>query len=100
MRHIFLDNSLASLAFAKLAMIATLTSKGQITVPLPVRETLGLKPGHQLDFKLLPSGRIELSPVGLATLGDLKNLLPKAAVRLSLEEMDEAIATGILHERD
>jgi len=90
----------ASLLFGKPTMIATLTSKGQITVPLPVRETLGLKQGHQLDFKLLPSGRIELSPVGLATLGDLKKLLPKAAVRLSLEQMDEAIASQILHERD
>ena len=92
-RH--LASASSSLPFGKSAMIATLTSKGQITVPLPVRETLGLKPGHQLDFKLLPSGRIELNPVGLTTLGDLKNLLPKAAVRLSLEEMDEAIATGI-----
>ncbi len=81
-------------------MIATITSKGQITVPLPVREKLGLKPGHQLDFKLLPGGRVELSPVGLATLSDLKKVLPKAATRLSLEAMDEVIAAAILHERD
>jgi AbrB family looped-hinge helix DNA binding protein len=31
-------------------MKATLTSKGQITIPLAVRERLGLKPGHILDF--------------------------------------------------
>jgi len=31
-------------------MIATLTSKGQITIPLAIRERLRLKPGDQLDF--------------------------------------------------
>jgi AbrB family looped-hinge helix DNA binding protein len=31
-------------------MNATLTSKGQITIPLKVRERLGLKPGDVLDF--------------------------------------------------
>jgi AbrB family looped-hinge helix DNA binding protein len=31
-------------------MKATITSKGQITIPLKIRERLGLKAGHQLDF--------------------------------------------------
>lgn len=31
-------------------MNATLTSKGQITIPLKVREKLHLKPGDVLDF--------------------------------------------------
>lgn len=31
-------------------MKATLTSKGQITIPLGIRRRLGLKPGQQLDF--------------------------------------------------
>lgn len=31
-------------------MNATLTSKGQITIPLKVRERLHLKPGDVLDF--------------------------------------------------
>lgn len=33
-----------------MAMKATLTSKGQITIPAPIRERLGLKPGQVLDF--------------------------------------------------
>ncbi len=28
----------------------TVTSKGQITIPLPVRERLGLKPGDRVQF--------------------------------------------------
>ncbi len=31
-------------------MKATLTSKGQITIPVAIRERLGLKPGQILDF--------------------------------------------------
>jgi AbrB family looped-hinge helix DNA binding protein len=31
-------------------MKATLTSKGQITIPVAIREKLGLKPGDQIDF--------------------------------------------------
>jgi AbrB family looped-hinge helix DNA binding protein len=31
-------------------MNATLTSKGQITIPLAIRTRLGLKPGDVLDF--------------------------------------------------
>jgi AbrB family looped-hinge helix DNA binding protein len=32
------------------SMKATLTSKGQITIPLKIRRRLGLKAGQQLDF--------------------------------------------------
>ena len=31
-------------------MTATITSKGQITIPLAIRERLGLKTGDQLEF--------------------------------------------------
>ncbi|MBS0265815.1 MAG: AbrB/MazE/SpoVT family DNA-binding domain-containing protein [Planctomycetes bacterium] len=31
-------------------MKATLTSKGQITIPAAIREKLGLKPGDQIEF--------------------------------------------------
>ena len=43
-----------------LAMKATLTSKGQITIPAPIRRRLGLKPGQVLEFD-------ESSPYLLAT---------------------------------
>ena len=73
-------------------MTATLTSKGQITIPQGVRDALGLKPGQKVDFHVLPDGRIELEVLRQATLEDLKALLPKAKKRLSLEDMDRAIS--------
>ncbi len=37
-------------------MTTTISSKGQITVPVEIREALGLAPGTRLDIQLGPSG--------------------------------------------
>ena len=39
-------------------MTATVTAKGQITIPKAVREALGVKAGSKVDFKRLDSGEI------------------------------------------
>lgn len=39
--------------------MATVTSKGQITLPKDVRESLGLKPGSRVEFTIEP-GRVVL----------------------------------------
>ena len=39
-------------------MSTTLTSKGQITIPKRIRETLGLGPGSQVEFDVDDQGRI------------------------------------------
>jgi len=36
--------------------VATMTSKGQITVPWPVRRSLGIEPGDQVDFVEVDGG--------------------------------------------
>jgi AbrB family looped-hinge helix DNA binding protein len=35
---------------------ATLTSKGQTTIPKPIRDTLGMKTGDKMNFTLMPDG--------------------------------------------
>lgn len=43
-------------------MSTTLTRKGQITIPKPVRDLLGLEPGSAVDFKVTEDGQVLLSP--------------------------------------
>jgi AbrB family looped-hinge helix DNA binding protein len=45
-------------------MSATVTSKGQITIPKRVRDLLGIKPGSLVDFERGKDGRIVLVKVG------------------------------------
>ncbi|MDP1982027.1 MAG: type II toxin-antitoxin system PrlF family antitoxin [Sulfuritalea sp.] len=37
---------------------ATLTSKGQTTIPKEIREGLGMKPGDRMTFTLMPDGTV------------------------------------------
>lgn len=37
---------------------STLTTKGQITLPIELRRRWELKPGDRLDFSLEPDGRV------------------------------------------
>jgi AbrB family looped-hinge helix DNA binding protein len=45
-------------------MSTTVTSKGQVTIPKPVRDRLNLKPGCKVDFELAPDGRVVLIKAG------------------------------------
>ena len=42
--------------------MSTVTSKGQITLPKPLRDRLELKAGSQVDFVVNASGEIVLKP--------------------------------------
>jgi antitoxin PrlF len=45
-------------------MTNTVTSKGQVTIPKPVRDRLGITPGSRVKFELAADGRIVLVKVG------------------------------------
>ena len=72
-------------------MEATLSSKGQATIPKAVRERLKIKPGDRFKFFFHPDGVIILPKISTAKL---KGMIPKPAQSVSLEEMDRAIAKG------
>jgi AbrB family looped-hinge helix DNA binding protein len=44
-------------------MTTTVTSKGQVTIPKPVRDRLGIKPGSAVSFELAADGRVSLVKV-------------------------------------
>jgi len=45
-------------------MGATVTSKGQVTIPKRVRDLLGIEPGSVVDFERGPDGRVVLVKLG------------------------------------
>ena len=55
---------------------ATLTSKGQTTIPKEIRDSLGMQPGDRLTFTLLPGGTV-LMRVKNKRLMDLAGSLRK-----------------------
>jgi AbrB family looped-hinge helix DNA binding protein len=74
-------------------MEATLTSKGQVTIPKIVRDALHLRTGDRLDFILESDGTVRVLPI-TGSVKRLKGLLPKPSRALTVEEMNEAIAKG------
>ena len=72
-------------------MEATLSSKGQATIPKAVRDRLNLKPGDRFKFFFHPDGVIILPKISTSKL---KGMIPKPAKAVSLEEMDAAIEAG------
>lgn len=70
--------------------VATLTSKGQITLPKAVRDQLGLATGDRVDFVMAADGRYDLIPVK-ASIASLKGCVPKPRRAVSIEAMDRAI---------
>jgi AbrB family looped-hinge helix DNA binding protein len=44
-------------------MATTVTSKGQVTIPKPVREHLGLAPGSRVEFRRAADGSIVIEKV-------------------------------------
>ena len=70
---------------------ATVTSKGQITIPLPVRAALNLDAGSRVEFVEFTKGQFTIVPATNAVQA-LKGILKKPAKPVSIEDMNEAIA--------
>lgn len=73
---------------------ATVTSKGQITIPVKVREALGLTPGARVDFYEVEPGEFVLR-AKTGSIRDLEGclsyLISPGAAPMTIEEMDEAV---------
>lgn len=70
---------------------ATMTTKGQITIPTAVRAALGVKAGDRVEFVQVEPGRFELVPA-TSPVTALKGLVRKPASPVTVEGMNKAIA--------
>ena len=74
---------------------ATLTTKGQVTIPKAVRDHLKLETGARVDFVIEDDGTVVLKPV-TRDVRELAGLLYRPGRRpISVAEMDEAIGAHL-----
>lgn len=73
-------------------MEATLSSKGQATIPKTVREYLHLKPGDRFRFFLQPDGAVVILP--LVPVSALRGSLARRKQTTSVEEMNAGAQAG------
>jgi AbrB family looped-hinge helix DNA binding protein len=72
---------------------AALTSKGQITIPIEVREDLGLKAGDRISFIKGENGEYILK-AKTGSIMNLRGIIKWTGPPVTIEEMNETIAQG------
>jgi antitoxin PrlF len=73
-------------------MLATITSKGQVTVPKDIRERYNITPGTQLDFKPNDDGTFSVRPLKRSALS-IAGVLKRAKQQpVTVEQMNQAVA--------
>jgi AbrB family looped-hinge helix DNA binding protein len=70
---------------------ATMTSKGQITIPAIVRAALGVEAGDRVEFVEVEPGRFELV-AATQPVTELKGLVRKPVRPVTVSAMNAAIA--------
>jgi len=70
---------------------ATVTSKGQITIPANVRQALRIEAGDRVEFVQIEPGRYELVPA-TQSVKALKGMFGKPSKIVTIEQMNQAIA--------
>jgi len=79
--------------------IATITSKGQVTIPVRVRQALGLDSGDRIEFVEIAKNQFAILPA-TGSVRELKGLLRDRTKKpVSIEEMHRAIAKGASRSR-
>lgn len=77
---------------------ATLTSKGQITLPKEIREHFHLSEGDRVEFVIAEDGEVLLRPM-MSSIQRLFGIVHRpGAPALSLEEIDEGIGAHLAEE--
>jgi AbrB family looped-hinge helix DNA binding protein len=70
---------------------ATLTSKGQITIPAAIRKALGVDAGDRVEFVEVVPGRYEVI-AATQSVTALKGMFGKSRRKVTIEEMNVVIA--------
>jgi AbrB family looped-hinge helix DNA binding protein len=74
--------------------IATVTTKGQITIPKEIRDYLKLETGSKIEFVIDESGNVKIVPLNVP-IESLSGVLHRPGMKsATVEEMEIAITQG------
>jgi antitoxin PrlF len=71
---------------------ATITAKGQITIPAEIRHALKLDAGARITFEEAQPGSYVFKPAAKVPVTALKAMFGKHSTPISIEEMNATIA--------
>ncbi len=80
-------------------ILATITSKGQVTIPVEVRRHLGLKQGDKVVFVLEPEGRVRLMAPKYPTIESLRGIAGTLPRPMSWQEVKDTAREDHLREK-
>ena len=70
---------------------ATITSKGQITIPKQVRTSLGIGTGDRVEFVEIKEGVFQIV-AATQDIKSLKGIVPKPTRPVTIDDMNKAVA--------
>ncbi|PSF35200.1 AbrB family transcriptional regulator [Aphanothece hegewaldii CCALA 016] len=76
---------------------ATITSKGQITIPKEIRDYLKLDTGSKVDFVIDETGQVKIIPLNIP-IESLSGILHRPSMKAAtIEEMEQSIQNKELY---
>ena len=78
----------------------TVTSKGQVTIPVNIREHLGIKPRDQVRFEVTEDGSVRVTPAPSRLTALFKSVKPSRIHKDDItlrREFEEGVAEAALH---
>lgn len=78
--------------------VATITSKGQVTIPVRIRKHLGVDAADKIAFVIDGEGKVEVRPVR-HTLASVRGIVPALPGRETID-FDDQIAEAMEDEAD
>ncbi|KZL51424.1 MULTISPECIES: AbrB/MazE/SpoVT family DNA-binding domain-containing protein [Cyanophyceae] len=74
---------------------ATITTKGQVTIPKEIRDYLNLDTGSKVDFVIDENGIVKLIPLNVP-IQSLSGILHRPGIKSASLQMETAIKQGAM----
>ncbi len=80
-------------------LVTTLSSKGQVTIPVEVRKHLGVTTNDKVAFVIEPNGKVQVAPAKYPDIKSLSGVAGKLKKPLTWKRMREIARKDYLNEK-